>query len=321
MRFLEAFSKEIKKAKTIAIFTHKNSDHDTICSGLALQEMLKQMGKESVVFVEKIPNKGILKFVPDNIQFETASEKTFDVGISVDCAQLKRMNEENIKIFTRCLKTFNIDHHQDNERFAQYNWVKKGWSSCCEVLYWLFRKKIKMNSQLAEWLYAGIYMDCGAFTYSSANAKTHRCIADIMRYCPDINKKFFICFGVADQENFEITQRAFQSVKFYDNRRIAVSVLRKKDFEESKSNRDDDRFIVYYLQNIAGVKLAICISEDKTNEWRISLRTHFDDVNVSKIAHRFNGGGHTHASGLTLKGDLEKALHALICESKKELRK
>jgi len=321
MRFLTEFQKAIKKAKTIAIFTHKNSDHDTICSGLALQNIIKQMGKDSVIFVDKKPNQGIMKFVPENVEFETTSDKIFDVGISVDCAQLKMLSEESIKIFSACTKTFNIDHHQDNGKFAQSNWVKKGWTSCCEVIYWLFYKKIKMNTQLAEWLYTGIYMDCGSFTYSSVNTKTHHCVAELMKYCPEVNKNFFICFGITGQENFEITQRAFKSVQFFYNKQIAVSILRKQDFEASKCNRENGKFIVSYLQNIASVKIAISISEDKTNEWRISLRTHYDNVDVSKIAHHFNGGGHFQASGLTLKGELDKALNALICECKKELRK
>ena len=76
-----------------------------------------------------------------------------------------------------------------------------------------------------------------------------------------------------------------------------------------------------YLQNIREVKIGISISEDEVNEWRVSLRTACDGVNVSNIAHRSNGGGHIRASGLTLKGELEKALHALILESKKELNK
>ena len=126
---------------------------------------------------------------------------------------------------------------------------------------------------------------------------------------------------MSGEENFSVTKRAFDSVKFYENGQIAVSILRKKDFEEFNAKRSDGKFMPSYLQNVRGVKMSICISEDATNEWRVSLRSSTSDVNVSNIAHRFNGGGHIQAAGLTLKGDLKKALHALIMESKKELYK
>lgn len=319
MQFAENLLNLCKTSNSVAIFTHKNSDHDTICSAVSLNEILKQNGVNAVIFVEKTPSSGILRFVP-NENFLTSSDACFDVGICVDCSDLRMLNDENLKVFGRCKTTFNIDHHQDNTKFANNNFVKKGWSSCCEVLYQLFKQNFKLNEYIASLLYAGMYMDCGSFNYSSTSPKTLKCASELLKYCPNINENFFICFGVAGQEVFEITKRAFNSVKFYCDGKIAVSVLRKKDYHEANCKREDGKFVVTYLQNISGVEIGISFSEDNKNEWRISLRTSTSYVDVSSIAHRFNGGGHKKASGLTLKGDYEKALNALICECKKELK-
>lgn len=318
MTFLQKLLSEVEKAQSIAIFTHKDSDHDCICSGLALQRILKQLGKNSTLFVEKEPSAGIVKVVGKQ-KYETESEKKFDVGISVDCADINRFSDKNLEVFMNCKLKFVIDHHQDNKCFGDYNYIKRGMSSCCEALFWLFKSKIKLDYDLAKFLYSGMYMDCGAFTFSSVNDKTLKCASELLKYCPDVNNNFYVCFGVVGEENFQVTQRAFQSVKLYEKGQIAVSVLRKKDFEEFKAKRSDGKFMASYLQNIRGVKIGISISEDGENEWRVSLRTACEGVNVSNIAHRFNGGGHVRASGLTLKGDLKKALNALILESKKEL--
>ncbi len=319
MKFTESFFQSLKNAKNIAIFTHKNSDHDTICSAVALKEILNQNGINVTIFVDKIPSVGILKFV-QNEAFEISSEKIFDVGICVDCADIRMLNDENLKVFLRCVNTFEIDHHQDNSKFANFCYVKNS-SSCCEVIYTLFKKYFKLDEYLATLLYTGMYMDCGSFNYTSANFKTLKCASELLKFCPSVNKNFFICFGIAGQENFEITKRAYNSVRFFEGGKIAVSVLRKSDFEEVGCKREEGKFIVTYLQNIKGVQIAISISEDKANEWRISLRTSSDEIDVSNVAHRFNGGGHKKASGLTLKGELDKALNALICECKKEMKK
>ena len=321
MKFFETMASALKEAKSIAIFTHKDNDHDCICSGLALQKMLQELGFKSVVFIDKTPSEGILKFT-NKAKFLTESDKNFDVGITVDCSDLNRLCEKSLLVFSRCKKTFNIDHHQDNTHYAQFNYVKGGMSSCCEVLFWLFKGKVKLTKEIAEYLYTGLYMDSGSFNYSSVNSKTHLCIANLMKYCDEnINSRFFVCFGISGTEKFDITQRAFKSVRMFENGQIAVSILRKTDFEECGVKREDGKFIVSYLQNVKGVRISISISEDNKNEWRISLRTADKNINVSNIAHHFNGGGHKQASGLTLKGDIEKALKALIYESKKELKK
>ncbi len=320
MNFLTQFQETLKNAENIAIFTHKNNDHDCICSAVALQIIIEQMfGKKSTIFVDKMPTEAILCFCPHK-NFSVTALKEFDVGITVDCAGLNLLCDESLKVFQRCKTTFNIDHHKDNTDFATFNYVKRGFSSCCEVLFWLFEKHFSLTFALAKAFYTGILMDCGMFCYSSANSKTLLCASKILKAFPEVKEGFFVCFGVAGFENFSITKKAFESVRFYENRQIAVSILRKSDFEECGCKREDGKFIVSYLQNIAGVKIAISISEDDKNEWRISLRTPCHDIDVSKIAHKFNGGGHKQASGLTLKGELEKALKALVLESKKELK-
>lgn len=320
MSFLAEFQNSLKNAKNIAIFTHKDSDHDCICSAVALQIIIEQMfNKKSTIFVDKMPSEAILLFAPHK-NFETKLKQTFDVGICVDCSDISRLCEDNLKVFANCKKTFNIDHHKDNTEFANFNYVKRGFSSCCEVLFWLFEKHFTLTKELAKAFYAGILMDSGMFCYNSANHKTLLCASKILKSFPEAKEGFFVCFGIAGFENFSITKRAFDSIRFYENNQIAVSILQRKDFEECKCNREDGKFIVSYLQNISGVKIAISISEDTQNEWRISLRTPFQDIDVSKIAHKFNGGGHKQASGLTLKGNLEKALKALVLEAKKELK-
>ena len=50
---LKEISQEIKNAKSIAIFTHKNPDLDAFGSSLALYYACKQLGKDVDVFFER----------------------------------------------------------------------------------------------------------------------------------------------------------------------------------------------------------------------------------------------------------------------------
>ena len=77
--------------------------------------------------------------------------------------------------------------------------------------------------------------------------------------------------------------------------------------------------IVDYTQRIDGVKVAISIFEPEKCDYHVSLRTASPDVDVSLIAKKFNGGGHVRASGMKLVGEYDKALRALINQTKSVL--
>ncbi len=322
IKFKENILNSIKSSNKIAIFSHMRSDHDSICSSVAMYYILQKMGKEAHIFIEKELSSNILKFVP-NIKFETETKENFDMAIVLDCSTYKRLSDNCREIFDKINLSFQIDHHyEDNTKFCKFNYVAK-MSSACECLFWLFKDVVKFDKAIASLLYSGIYMDTGCFFYDSANSKTFKCLSELKKLAPDTNSMFFNCFGVADTENFELTKLAINSVQFFEKGKIAVSILKKEDYEKANCKHDESKFIVTYLQNVKNVKISININEDseKRNSWNVSLRTTSDDVNVANIAHRFNGGGHIKASGLTLKGELKKALNALVCECKRELKK
>ena len=310
----------INNAKNIAIFSHENSDHDSICSSCALQLILKKLGKKSSVIVEEMPNDAIMHFVPD-FNILTQTDEDFDLGIVCDTGELKRMGGNCVAIFNKIPLTFCIDHHHTNKGYATYNFIKES-SSTCEIIYDLFRNQVKFDEQIAKLLYSGIYMDCGAFTYSNATFKTYKCASELLKLCPTANQEFFVAFSVAHSENFEITKLAMNSVRYFLKGQLAISVLRNEDFEKAKCSASDAKYIVSYMQGLKCVKISANFREGKNpNEWYISIRTSYENIDVSKIAQRFNGGGHKKASGLTLKGELNKAMNALVCECKKELNK
>lgn len=321
-RFRKKLLKSIKSAQNIALFSHSNADHDSICSSVALYLILKKMGKSAHIFAEKQPNEAILRFVPNDVKLEETSDENFDLAIVCDTSNYKKLPLNVHEIFDKIPLTYGIDHHIDNSKFCKNNLVLQ-LSSACEVLFWLFYGYVEFDEQIATLLYSGIFMDSGSFLYDSATSKTFRAVSILKKLAPAASNAFFNCFGVFGCENFEITKIAMNSVRFYENGKIAVSYLKKEDYKKANCKREEAKFIVSYLQNVKGVLIAVSVSEDelKPRFYNVSLRTSSDKVNVSNIAHRFNGGGHIKASGLTLQGDFDKALNALICECKKELKR
>jgi nanoRNase/pAp phosphatase (c-di-AMP/oligoRNAs hydrolase) len=53
------------------------------------------------------------------------------------------------------------------------------------------------------------------------------------------------------------------------------------------------------------IKFAVLINEDRKGHIKGSFRTRNDDVDLSKVASQFGGGGHPKASGFSIPGKLQ----------------
>lgn len=69
--------------------------------------------------------------------------------------------------------------------------------------------------------------------------------------------------------------------------------------------------IVSQLRVTQGVEVAIFMYELQKEEYKISLRAS-GDVNVSKVAQHFGGGGHVKAAGLTMNGVAQEIVQKLL---------
>ena len=308
--FAKKLLKICKSANKIAISGHKNPDYDAISSALAVQEILSQNSISADIVLEtELDNS--FAYYKETRKFVIEPKQKYDVLICVDSAEIKMLPNFVAEMLGSVKHSFNIDHHS-NSNYAAFNFVKVGISSCCEVIYYLFKKHFKLTQTMAEALYMGIYTDTGGFVYSNTAKDTFACLADLIGTGINASQLLLKCFRSKTINEFEITKKAFNSIQFYDNGRIAVSILRENDFKETNATLNDSKFIVPYLPTIQGVDVGISITEPGDGEVHVSLRTSNDEVDVSKIARNFGGGGHVKASGLTLKGDFDKAVTALI---------
>lgn len=318
--FAKNLIKICKKANYVAISGHQNPDYDALGSCLAIQQILKQNGINSDIILGQELDSTFRNFAT-KYTFVTEVTKAYDVLITVDTAELKLLPDNVAEIRGKAKYVFNIDHHQSNQQFAQYNFVEDFRSSACETIYYLFHKYYTLNIELAKYLYIGIYTDTGGFVYSNTRSATFECLANLLSTGFEAEKLLQECFRTKSKSAMEITKRAFASLKFYHNDQILVSILRENDYVETKANLNESKFIVQYLPTVEGVKVSISISEPIKNDYHVSLRTAYDDIDVSRIAMRFGGGGHKRASGLTLKGEFEKAFNALIKQTISELER
>ncbi len=296
--------------KNVAISGHGTPDYDSICSSLALQEILRQNGIKADVLLENELDENFYDFIRKFKVVTTPNE--YEAIICVDCREKSLLPKIGVECLEKAKLTFVVDHHIGQASWADFSEIMVGESSACEVIFRTFEPCFKLNSKLAKIFYIGMYADTGGFVYSNTHSSTFEILAKLVKFDIKIDEIVHDCFEIVKQKSFEINKRAMNSVQFFRNGEIALSVVNFKDYKETGASYSGSKFIVSYLQNVEGVKVSINIFEKEPKVFHVSLRTAVEGVDVNKIATHFKGGGHKRASGMTLLGDLTKIIPVVL---------
>jgi phosphoesterase RecJ-like protein len=100
------------------------------------------------------------------------------------------------------------------------------------------------------------------------------------------------------------------NAEYYDNNKIIGSVIDYRNLEKLEDETDG---LVNLLRNINDVEISFLIKEDKPNHFRISLRS-TNQVDVSIVASKFDGGGHFSAAGFSYVGDRQELKSKIVEE-------
>lgn len=319
---MEKINAEIVGAKRIAIAGHVRPDGDCIgsCTALYLylEQNKKEFGIETVdVYLEPFGNEFQILAGVDQIRHTYETEDSYDIFISLDCGSLDRLGNA-LKFFETAKKTINIDHHISNLQFAMVNHVVADASSTCEVLYTLMDEE-RINKVIAEPLYVGIIHDTGVFKHSNTSEKTMviagKLISRGIDFSTLIDESFY---AKTYLQNQVLGRCLMESILVLDGKVVFAAIGRKMlDFYGAESSDLDG--IIDQLRVTKGTEVAIFVYEIKTQEYKVSMRSN-GEVNVSKIAVYFGGGGHIKAAGCTMTGSMHDVINNLTPHIEAQLK-
>ena len=118
-------------------------------------------------------------------------------------------------------------------------------------------------------------------------------------------------------QNQILGRALLESITFLDGRCI-FSVVQKKDMDFYGVTSSDLDGIIDQLRITQGVECAIFMYETSCREYKVSLRS-TTDLDVSKIALYFGGGGHKKAAGCTMAGSVHDVINNLSEQIVKQL--
>ena len=304
--------------KTMAIAGHIRPDGDCVGSCMALYAYIRKWFPEiqADIYLETPkPVFGYLAYM-DEVKSEASGEKEYDLFVTCDVSSRDRLAVAG-EYFEKAKKTVCIDHHVSNLGFANINHILPDGSSSCEVLYGLLDPE-KVDREIAQAVYTGIIHDTGVFQYSCTSPETMRIAGELMKTGFDftelIEKSFYRKTYIQNQVMGRVLA---ESILLLDGKCI-VGYMKKKDMDFYGVDGADLDGIVSQLRLTEGVEAAIFIYEKNTQEFKVSLRSN-GEVDVSRIAVFFGGGGHVKAAGCEMSGSMYDVVNNITAELVKQM--
>ncbi len=299
-----------QQANSIAILGHIRPDGDCVGSCLAIcNYLLEQYPEKTVqVYLEKPADKFSYLKGFEAISQDAQAEQVYSLCICLDSGDKTRLGEFT-RYFDQAKASICIDHHVTNCGYAQENVVQADKSSTCEVLY-QFLEEEKISKAVAECLYTGIIHDTNVFKNSNTSAATMEIAGKLMAKGINFGKIIDDTFFRKSYVQNQILGRALlESISFMDGKCIFAAV-RQKDLEFYGADYSDLDGIVDQLRVTDGVECAIFLHETENHVFKVSMRSN-NDVDVSKVATYFGGGGHVRAAGCTMNGSVHDVINNL----------
>lgn len=315
---LDSIKEEIEKAKTIVVLCHESPDGDAVSSALSVMHALKQFGKEADVVIPEYSK--AFNFLPESERIlQKGKEEPYDLAISVDCSDLKRLVGGK-EYFETAKKTIEIDHHSVNSMFADFNYVDPVAPACCQVLLGMFEYyELKIEKDLATCLLTGIITDTGGFQWGGVTPETFEFAADLIRNGARIKEICRKALRNKSKAHCELEKLVYERLEFFEEGKIAIAHLDLEDYENVGAEMGDDEGVVDIIKDIEDVEVAVLLKEkEETKGYKGSLRSN-GEINVSDVALLLGGGGHPGAAGCFVPGELEQVKNKILNAIKQEM--
>jgi phosphoesterase RecJ-like protein len=306
---LEQLKQWLDKPATVVIIPHKNPDGDAMGSCLAWQGMLNQLGHSTSViapndyptFLHWLPgHDGVLIYENDQELADKLIAEA-DMVFTLDFNTLKRIDQMGARVAESAAKKVMIDHHQEPDDYADIMFSNPAIGSTCEFVFQIIDAMglaKHINQDIASCLYTGIVTDTGSFRFPSVTSATHRAVATLIDAGANHSEIHEKIKDNARPDRLKLLGIALKNMVFISEYKTAYITISQDELDACNYQKGDTEGFVNYGLSVAGIEMAVLMTESKKEEMiKISFRSK-GDLAVNLFAKTyFEGGGHINAAG------------------------
>lgn len=312
----------IANSENIVLCCHQNPDGDAMGSMLGLAEVLRTLGKESLIVVpDQYPD--YLQWLPNTdkvVRYDKRKDyvdtvlKIADLIFCLDFNTASRTDEMADALTSSPAKRVLIDHHPQPDIDTVLCISHPELSSTCELVFrivWQMGLFESQRKNFAVPIYCGMMTDTGGFTFNSNSPEIFFIVSQLLTKHINKDKIYRNVYHNYSEHRLRLVGHVLCNRLEVDNERhAAFFTLTRDDLRQYHFIKGDAEGLVNMPLQIKGLKLSISLREDTERDnliW-VSLRS-VDDFPCNEVAARFfNGGGHLNASGGRLSCTIEEAV-------------
>lgn len=301
-------------ARQVALVCHVDPDGDALGSMLALKRHLDARGVATVASFSRsageagngltVPAQyrflpGVDALVPPQ-RFPSAPE----VLVTLDSGSPDRLGELASAI-DAAGTVLVLDHHATGHAYGDIRLVDGHAAATAVVAEELIRRLGGVvDRDIAACLYTGLVTDTGRFQYAATTPEVHELAARLLATGID---HVAIGRGIWETHRFaylKLLGRALDRAELDRELGLAWTAVRQADLDELSLSMEEAEGVIDVLRSSDSAECALVLKEQRTGEWKASLRSQ-GGVDVGAVASALGGGGHRAAAGFTAAGALD----------------
>src|ERR671920_940566 len=295
----------LKTLDRVAVTTHVGSDGDAIGASAALVRLMHALGADAVFCHAEAVPEYLNWLLPDGALTELPPD--YDLLV----ADTSRADRTGVTV-PEAGARLNVDHHEDNPFYAEYNLVNPRAAATAEIVADLYAELgVPIERPAAEALYVGIKTDTGGFNFRNISPRAHELVADLLRagvVPAEVNERINRRGSV---EQLRIVGVSLSNAVQYGE--ALISTVENSDYERTGATEIESKESIDQLRTVAGVDVVAHLREVPGGT-KGSLRG--GTVGGGDRGRRFGGGGHRLAAGYTTPRRPEEARKELLGELK-----
>lgn len=308
----QRFAELIDKSRRILLTTHIRPDCDAVGSQLAMTAVLEKLGKE-VRPVNAFDLPPGLRFLDPGAKLmrlgTVAAEmvESIDLLMVLDTSAWAQLGEMGDVIRNTKARKAVLDHHVSSddlgaEMFKDTSSEATG-RLVVEAADYL---GVPLSAEIAVPAFTALATDTGWFRFSSTQSGTLRLAARLMDAGAVPDQLYKALYENDTLARLQLIGRVMAGARSELDGRLIHTRISRDDFDATGALPSDSEDMINMTLAVSGTQVAVILVEQPGGGVKISFRSR-SDVDCSRLAAEFGGGGHRKAAGAFLREPLESA--------------
>lgn len=308
-----AFAEIVNSNETFLLTSHIRPDCDALGSELGMAGVLRTLGK-TVHIVNGHPTPPNLAFIDPNKDIKVINEdvsveelKDVDVMIILDTSAWAQLGDMGEVVKTTNARKLIVDHHVSEDDLGAESFKNTSAEATGRLVVEAAEALgVELTPEIAMPVFAAVATDTGWYRFGSAKGHTYRLAAKLCDAGADPTGIYGELYERDTEGRVRLRGLILSRAKTELEGRLVHTYVLAEDFAATGALPSDTEDAINLTMAIAGTEVAVILVGQLDGGFKLSFRSRCD-VDCSKLAETFNGGGHRAAAGAFISEPFEAA--------------